>query len=317
MTEPTSEPPVPGDTTPALEVSHLDVAYRVRSQDRLALRDVSFSIGRGESYGLVGESGSGKSTVALALVGYLPRNGRVSGGTISINGRGPLSMGKSALRDPTVTGLGLPRAEVDRTVPCPAGVPTLPQAGAGSLPEHQLRGAVRGDGRARGRGQATDSAELAGGEVERSVPRPRIPRFEEIARRTLVEDELRCPVGGDHDAGWGADEAEARPLHGPVPGAREPHLGQAVVSALPEHQLLGAIRCDRGAGGGGEGAEVGEVGGSVPHACVPGLPEVVVRAPPVHQLLAVLGGHDTRRGRQQPAAAPCGGPVDRPVPYAR
>src|SRR5450759_4911240 len=80
MTEPTSEPPVPGDTTPALEVSHLDVAYRVRSQDRLALRDVSFSIGRGESYGLVGESGSGKSTVALALVGYLPRNGRVSGG---------------------------------------------------------------------------------------------------------------------------------------------------------------------------------------------------------------------------------------------
>jgi peptide/nickel transport system ATP-binding protein len=99
MTEPTSEPPVPGDTTPALEVSHLDVAYRVRSQDRLALRDVSFSIGRGESYGLVGESGSGKSTVALALVGYLPRNGRVSGGTISINGRDPLSMGKPALRD--------------------------------------------------------------------------------------------------------------------------------------------------------------------------------------------------------------------------
>ena len=98
MTEPTSEPPVPGDTTPALKVSHLDVAYRVRSQDRLALRDVSFSIGRGESYGLVGESGSGKSTVALALVGYLPRNGRVSGGTISINGRDPLSMGKPALR---------------------------------------------------------------------------------------------------------------------------------------------------------------------------------------------------------------------------
>src|ERR1035437_4345695 len=99
MTEPTSEPPVPGDTTPALEVSHLDVAYRVRSQDRLALRDVSFSIRRGESYGLVGESGSGKSTVAHALVGYLPRNGRGSGGTISSNGRDPLSMGKPALRD--------------------------------------------------------------------------------------------------------------------------------------------------------------------------------------------------------------------------
>src|ERR1700689_1888457 len=83
---------------PALEVSHMDIMYRVRGQNRLALRDVSFSIARGESYGLVGESGSGKSTVALALVRYLPRNGRVSAGTISINGQDPLSLGKSALR---------------------------------------------------------------------------------------------------------------------------------------------------------------------------------------------------------------------------
>ena len=83
---------------PALIVSNMDVTYRVRGQDRLALRDVSFSIGRGESYGLVGESGSGKSTAALALVRYLPSNGRVSAGTISINGLDPLSMGKRALR---------------------------------------------------------------------------------------------------------------------------------------------------------------------------------------------------------------------------
>ena len=83
---------------PALIVSNMDVTYRVRGQDRLALRDVSFSIGRGESYGLVGESGSGKSTAALALVRYLPSNGRVSAGTISINGLDPLSMGNRALR---------------------------------------------------------------------------------------------------------------------------------------------------------------------------------------------------------------------------
>jgi len=83
----------------ALVVAHLDVTYRVREQDRLALNDVSFTIGRGESYGLVGESGSGKSTVALALVRYLPQNGRISAGTISINGQDPLSMGPRALRD--------------------------------------------------------------------------------------------------------------------------------------------------------------------------------------------------------------------------
>src|SRR6202161_1366460 len=84
---------------PAVTVSHLDLVYRVRGQDRLALRDVSFSVGRGESYGLVGESGSGKSTAALALVRYLPSNGRVSAGTISINGQDPLAMRKAALRE--------------------------------------------------------------------------------------------------------------------------------------------------------------------------------------------------------------------------
>jgi peptide/nickel transport system ATP-binding protein len=97
--EPSSAAPAVTATVPALEVSHLDVAYRVRGTDRLALRDVSFAIGRGETYGLVGESGSGKSTVALATVRYLPRNGRASGGTIRIGGRDPLGMGRRELRE--------------------------------------------------------------------------------------------------------------------------------------------------------------------------------------------------------------------------
>jgi len=94
-----SDPAAPAAPAQALSVTNLDVTYKVRGQDRLALRDVTFSIARGESYGLVGESGSGKSTVALALVRYLPSNGRVSGGTVSINGLDPLSMGRAALRD--------------------------------------------------------------------------------------------------------------------------------------------------------------------------------------------------------------------------
>jgi peptide/nickel transport system ATP-binding protein len=83
----------------ALTVEHLDVVYRVRGRDRLALRDVSLQIGRREAYGLVGESGSGKSTVALALTRYLPRNGRVSAGTITVNGQDTLSLSRSELRD--------------------------------------------------------------------------------------------------------------------------------------------------------------------------------------------------------------------------
>src|SRR5499427_7004107 len=86
------------DLTPTLQVEHLEVTHRVRGNDRRALRDVSFEIGRRESYGLVGESGSGKSTVALALTRYLPRNGRVTDGRISINGMNPLTMDEHALR---------------------------------------------------------------------------------------------------------------------------------------------------------------------------------------------------------------------------
>ena len=88
-----------GGTGLTLAVEHMDVTYRVRGQDRRVLRDVSFQIGRNESYGLVGESGSGKSTVALALTRYLPRNGWVSSGTISINGIDPLALGDAALRE--------------------------------------------------------------------------------------------------------------------------------------------------------------------------------------------------------------------------
>src|SRR6204780_5862074 len=84
---------------PRKRVDSLDVTYRVRGRDRLALRNVSFEIGRNESYGLVGESGSGKSTVALTLTRYLPRNGRISGGSVSINGTDPTLLGGAALRD--------------------------------------------------------------------------------------------------------------------------------------------------------------------------------------------------------------------------
>ncbi|HLN05617.1 MAG TPA: ABC transporter ATP-binding protein, partial [Acidimicrobiales bacterium] len=86
------------DQALALDVEHADVTYRVRGKDRLALRDVSFQIGRRESFGLVGESGSGKSTAALAITRYLPRNGRLSAGSITVNGQDLGSMSKSALR---------------------------------------------------------------------------------------------------------------------------------------------------------------------------------------------------------------------------
>jgi peptide/nickel transport system ATP-binding protein len=85
-------------TVPALQVSDFRLAYRVRGVDREAIRGVSFEVARGESFGLVGESGCGKSTVAFAVMRYLPRNARVLSGRISIDGVDPFRMDEAALR---------------------------------------------------------------------------------------------------------------------------------------------------------------------------------------------------------------------------
>jgi peptide/nickel transport system ATP-binding protein len=78
----------PTVTAPAvLEVDHLAIQYRIGPDWKTAVRDISFTVNAGESYGLVGESGCGKSTIAMAILHYLPRNGRVSDGSIRLNGR--------------------------------------------------------------------------------------------------------------------------------------------------------------------------------------------------------------------------------------
>lgn len=87
------------DTAKVLDVADLELVYRVRGIDRPVLRGVSFSIERGRSFGLVGESGCGKSTAALAIVRYLPRNGRVSGGSVSVAGQNVLGLGRRELRE--------------------------------------------------------------------------------------------------------------------------------------------------------------------------------------------------------------------------
>jgi peptide/nickel transport system ATP-binding protein len=91
------ETPVAVEAANALELRDLDVVYRVRGRDRQVLRGVTLSVGRGEAYGLVGESGCGKSTAALAIVQYLPRNGRVRSGEILIDDRDVLSLSRAEL----------------------------------------------------------------------------------------------------------------------------------------------------------------------------------------------------------------------------
>jgi peptide/nickel transport system ATP-binding protein len=87
------------DQSNALDVVDLDVAYRVRGRERQVLRGISFSIAKGESYGLVGESGCGKSTVAFTIVRHLARNGRIRNGRVLVDGRDLLTLSRAELRE--------------------------------------------------------------------------------------------------------------------------------------------------------------------------------------------------------------------------
>ena len=83
----------------AIEVNDLQVVYTVRGIDRAVLRGVSFHIAPGEAYGLVGESGCGKSTTAYAAMRYLPRNGRIVGGQVMVDGQDVTKMSEARLRE--------------------------------------------------------------------------------------------------------------------------------------------------------------------------------------------------------------------------
>ncbi|MDG0024473.1 ABC transporter ATP-binding protein [Trinickia sp. Y13] len=65
---------------PILEVDRLNVRFLPRNGMPVdAVQALSFSLEAGETLGMVGESGSGKSQTAMAIMGLLPSNARVSG----------------------------------------------------------------------------------------------------------------------------------------------------------------------------------------------------------------------------------------------
>ena len=69
--------------------------------DRAAVlvKDVSFTIPRGEVLALIGESGSGKTTVALALLGHTRAGCRIAGGSIEVAGTDVLALGSRQILD--------------------------------------------------------------------------------------------------------------------------------------------------------------------------------------------------------------------------
>lgn len=84
--------------TPVLECRNLCISYFVRAGEVPAVVDFNLKLMPGEAHGLVGESGCGKSTVALAVMNYMGRNGAITGGEILFQGRDMRTMSAEELR---------------------------------------------------------------------------------------------------------------------------------------------------------------------------------------------------------------------------
>jgi oligopeptide/dipeptide ABC transporter ATP-binding protein len=86
-----------------LEVRDLEVSFG----DIRIIRGVSFDLEAGQTLGIVGESGCGKSMTGFAIMGMLAAGGRVSGGSIKLEGREIVGLKEKALRDIRGDQIGL------------------------------------------------------------------------------------------------------------------------------------------------------------------------------------------------------------------
>ncbi|CAM3626539.1 ABC transporter ATP-binding protein [Parendozoicomonas haliclonae] len=69
-----------------LSVDKLRIEFPSRHGTAVSVKDVSFTLEKGEILGLVGESGAGKSTIGNGIINLLSAPGRVAGGKIILDG---------------------------------------------------------------------------------------------------------------------------------------------------------------------------------------------------------------------------------------
>jgi len=81
-----------------LDVQNLSMHYETLEGNVLAVKDVSFNVKSGESFGLVGESGCGKTSVAMTLLQLQPENSVISEGSIKLDGKELIGLSENELR---------------------------------------------------------------------------------------------------------------------------------------------------------------------------------------------------------------------------
>lgn len=85
-------------STLQLDVKNLTVSFSTQAGKVHAVRDVSFSLYKGETLAIVGESGSGKTVTCRTLMRLLSRNASIDGGEILFEGRDILKVNERNMR---------------------------------------------------------------------------------------------------------------------------------------------------------------------------------------------------------------------------
>ncbi len=82
----------------ALEVKNLSMHYDTLDGSVDAVKNISFNVKSGESFGLVGESGCGKTSVAMTLLQLQPENSVITQGSIKVDGEELIGLSENELR---------------------------------------------------------------------------------------------------------------------------------------------------------------------------------------------------------------------------
>ena len=85
-------------TAPLLQVRDLSTEFASRAGVVKAVDGVSFEVQAGEIVGLVGESGSGKSVTGYSILGLVDPPGRITAGSVRLDGQELIGMPRSSLR---------------------------------------------------------------------------------------------------------------------------------------------------------------------------------------------------------------------------
>ena len=81
-----------------LQVRDLHTSFLTSNGEVQAVRGVSFDVEKGKTLGIVGESGSGKSVTSLSVLKLLGSTGRITAGSIRLDGQELTGLNRKELR---------------------------------------------------------------------------------------------------------------------------------------------------------------------------------------------------------------------------